>query len=144
VPHLRIYDYWEATDINGQPHKAGSLSEPIDIEIDGYIDDDTVSLATSTTLTVWDSAEALTDFDFFWLKADQDLYVELTCDRGAEVGTEELAFVIEANTPFRLIYDDALALYTTNFAALTADVIDRVRVRNVSGTTASIRRAIIT
>lgn len=144
MPYIRVYDYWEGSDINGAVHKAGSRSEPIDIEIAGYLQHNTVSLATATTLILWRSDEPITNFDFFWLKADQDLYIELTCDYGAEVGTEEFAFTWEANMPFRLIYDDALALYTTNFAALTADVIDRIRVRNVSGTTASIEFCVAT
>ena len=52
MPLLRIFDYWEATDANGIPHKGGSRSEPIDIEIAGYVDHDTISLATGTSLTV--------------------------------------------------------------------------------------------
>lgn len=144
MPILRYFTYWELPDLLGRLHKGGSLSDPVEIEVAGYVDNDTVSLATATTLTLWNSAEALTDFDFFYLKADQALYVEITCDRGGEVGLEELAFVLPAGRPLILPDDGALALYTSNFATGTADVIDSIRVRNVSGSTATIERAVIT
>lgn len=144
MPTLRIYDYWELTDANGAPHHGGSRSEPVDVEIDGYIDDDVISLATAYQVTLWNSAEAITEFDFFWLVSDQDLKLELTVDRGADNGLEELVVIVAAGTPFRLIYNDALANYSGTLSAGTADVIDEIVVRNESGSTASIRRVIVT
>lgn len=138
---LHIYDAWELV---GSGKKGGSRTQPIELTVDGYVDHDKVSLATATSLTVWNSAEALTNFDFFWLQADQDLKIELTVDRGAEVGSEELVIVQEANTPFRLIYDDALANYSGTLSGGTADVIDEIVIRNESGSTAVVERAIIT
>ena len=70
--------------------------------------------------------------------------MELTVDRGGEVGSEELVVLVEANTPFRLIYDDALANYSGTLSGGTADVIDEIVCRNESGETAIIERAIIT
>lgn len=143
MPILRIYDAWEL-DHDGTKSVGGSRSAPVEIEIDGQFIDRDFSLAASTTLDVWSSADAITDFDFLWFKADQDLRVELTVDRGNEVGDELLALLVEANTPFRLVYDDALALYTANFAAGTADVVDRVRIRNAGSSTANGRFFIAT
>ena len=141
---LRVYDAWDCTDANGAPHNGGSRSAPVEITVDGYVDDATVSLATATSLTLWNSAEAITTFDFFWLVADQDLKIEITCDRGGEVGLEEFVFVHPAYKPFRLLDDAALALYSGTLSAGTLDTIDEVVVRNESGTTATIRRVIIT
>lgn len=140
---LRVWDAWEL--VGGfKPDFGGSLAQPIELTVTGLIEHKVIQLATSTTITLWDSSESITDFDFLWFKADQDLRVELTIDRGNEVGDELIVLLIEANTPFRLIFDDGLALYTANFAAGTADVVDRVRLRNVSGTIANIEYALVT
>lgn len=143
---LRVYDYWEVTDAQGIKFQGGSRSAPIEIEVTPVVDDRTKSLATATTWDAWitGAEEALTEFDFFWMIADQDVRVELTVDKGNEVGDEVIALLVEANTPFRLIYDDALAAYTADFVAGTADVVDRVRIRNVSGKTAIVRRVLVT
>ncbi len=143
---LRIYDYWEVDTPQGEKVSGGSRSSPTEVSVDGLVSDESKSLATATTWDAWISGteEGLTDFDFFWMKADQDVRVELVCDANNGVGREEFALLIEANTPFRIIYDDALALYTLDFAAGTADVIDTIRIRNESGETAVIRRVLIT
>lgn len=139
---LRIWDSWELLGgVKGD--EGGSRSKPIELTVDGLIEHKVIQLATSTTITLWDSSESITNFDFLWFQADQDLYCEVTADRGAEVGTVVFGFIVESNTPFRLIYDDALANFTANFATGTADVIDRIRLRNVSGTTANIEYCLI-
>ena len=143
---LRVYDYWEVTDADGIEHRGGSRSAPIEVSVTPIVDDRTKSLADSTTWDAWitGAEEAMTEFDFFWMIADQDVRVELTVDKGNEVGDEVLVLLVEANTPFRLFYDDALAAYTADFAAGTADLVDRIRIRNVSGETAIVRRVLIT
>ena len=140
---LKVWKAFEmdlATDVI----RGGSRSAPKEIEVTGLKFDKEFTLATSTTLDLWTSADAVTNFDYLWLESDQDIYVEWTCDRGAEVGLVVFGDIIEANHPWDRFYDDALALYTANFATGTADVIDRIRLRNVSGTTANIRAVLIT
>lgn len=143
---LRIIDYFEVINPDGETVRGGSRSAPIEIECDGLVSDVWKSLADATTWDAWaaGASEGLTDFDLLWIWADQDIRVELTVDANNGVGDELIAFLVEAETPFRLIYDDALANYTSNFAAGTADVVDRVRIRNVSGSTAKVRRVLVT
>src|SRR5574339_718817 len=133
---LRVWKRWEL--LGGlSPEEGGSLAQPTEITVDGLIEHRIIQLATSTTLTLWDSSEPITNFDYFWIKSDQDIRIEWTADTGGEVGTVVFADLIESNTPWDRFYDDVLALYTANFATGTADVLDRIRIRNVSGTTAN-------
>lgn len=144
MPALKRYLYWEL-ELPGRKLSGGSRSSPVDTEVSGYaLTGEEVSLATATSLTVWTSANAVTNFDFFYLISDQALKIEITCDRGGEVGSEEFVFVHPANVPFILQADDALALYSGTLSGGTADVIDEIVVRNESGSTAYIDFAVIT
>ena len=130
--------YWSAfeVDLNGQHYADGSRSAPIEKTVTQRMGSD-FSLATATSLTLWDSSMQVTDFDFFWLIADQALKVEITCDRGGTNGLEEFVFVHPANTPFVLADDAALANYSGTLSGGTADVIDEIIIRNESGSTAT-------
>lgn len=143
---LNVWSAWELTS-NGRQRKGGNRSAPVEVTVDGKVKDISTTLATATTVTPWDGTdtnEALTDFDFLWLKSNQNILLELTCDKGAEVGTVVFAKEIQANQDFMLLSDDAMALYTANFATGTEDKIDRLRLRNVSGSTATIEGALVT
>ena len=97
-----------------------------------------VSVATSTTKTLYDSTTDLADFDFMIIFSDQDVYLELTADQNASLGTELLTTKILAGIPFILGTNLAYANYTVNFGGGTIDVIDRVRVRNLGATTGNV------
>lgn len=140
---LKRWTYWEI-DLPDQKYHGGSRSAPIETTVDGLILPGKVQLATATNLTVWNSSEAVTTFDFFWLESDQALKIEITCDRGAEVGLEEFVFVHPANTPFVLNDDTALANYSGTLSGGTSDVIDEIVVRNESGSTANIKYVVVT
>lgn len=143
---LNVYQAFDVT-VDGATISRPSRSAPTVITVAGLKKEWKRSLATSTTALVWDGTdtnEPLADFDFMYLKSDQDLLVEFTCDKGAEVGTVVFARKVLANEPLMLLHDDAMALYTANFATGTADVIDRIRVRNVSGSTAVVDVVLIT
>src|SRR5688500_5163274 len=128
-----------------QPLSGAARPNPIEIEVTGTFTDHRISVAATTTKTIWTaSSDELADFDFLWIESDQELYVELTVDVGGEVGDELLTKVIQANQPFVLISDDALANYTANFATGTEDVIDRLRIRNPGSTAANVRVVMIT
>ena len=144
MPALKRYLYWEL-ELPGRKLSGGSRSSPVETDVGGYaLTGEDVQLATSTALTIWTSANAVADFDFFYLLSDQDLKIEVTCDRGGEVGSEEFVFIHPANVPFVLQSDDALALYSGTLSGGTEDVVDEIVVRNESGSTASIDYALIT
>lgn len=140
---LRVWKAF-ALELPAYTVEGGSRSAPIEITVGGQVIDKRFTLATATTLDLWTSADAVTNFEYVFIESDQDIYVEWTCDRGGEVGTVVFADEIKAYTPWDRLYDDAIALHTANFATGTEDVVDRIRLRNVSGTTANGRFVLVT
>ena len=140
MPELRVYTRFE-TEIDGQVYQGGSNVVPKRITLAGSRFDVTKSLATATTWDVWTTGaeEPLTDFDFLWVLSDQAVFIEYTTDTAADVGTVVSTQQVAANVPFILASDTSKANYTADFAAGTDDVIDQLRIRNESGSTAAIR-----
>jgi hypothetical protein len=146
---LDYYVYFQFPTPSGAIVSGGSRTSPESITVDGVCKDATKALGNNTTWDFWlvgadESITSSTGWDFFYVEADQNILVELTIDRGADVGREEIAIEVQSGLPFTLTSDDALALYTTDFAAGTADVIDGIRIRNESGSTANIRAVLVT
>lgn len=128
--------------LDGDKRVGGDRIMPVPIELEGESLDLTKSLADDTTWDVWagaDDESALSDFEFLWVESDQDVFLELTVDQNAGVGREEIAITVKAGVPFVMGSSVAKALYTADFAAGTDDVVDRLRVRNESGSTATVR-----
>lgn len=143
---LDLYQYAEM-EVNGVKLRLGSRANPEEITVDGYVKDSTKSLLTATTWDVWitGAEEPLTNFDFLWVESDKAVFLELVVDTDNSVGREDIAIQIQAGVPFCLASDDAMALHTVDFAGTeTEDVIDAVRVRNVSGSTAIVRVVLVT
>lgn len=127
------------------PLEGSCRPDPIEISVTGTAIEHRFSLAGTTTKTIWTaSSDEIADFDLLWIESDQDLYVELTVDVASDVGDELATKIVLANQPFMLLGDDAIANYTANFATGTADVFDRLRVRNPGSTAANVRIVMIT
>lgn len=123
---------WSAFSVEGGP-SGGSLTVPVEIEVAGTVLDLRGELAAEATKSLWAASDASpADFDYLWFEADQDCQLEITVDTNNGVGDEILCIKVFANQPFQLIQDSAYANYTANFAAGTLDVIDRIRVKNLS------------
>lgn len=138
---------WQAFDTLGvePPVEGGDRARPVEITVGGQSLEFKFSLAATTTKAVWNgTSDLLTNFEFLWIESDQDIYAELTVDVGNEVGDELWARYIKANQPLCLFEDDGIANYTANFATGTADVIDRLRVRNPGSTAANVRIVLVT
>ena len=141
MPILRVYKRFEVT-VDGIRRDGGYPETPRRITIDGDVLDQTRSLATATTWDVWvTSAEnPLTDFKFLWIESyEQDVIVEITTDKDADVGTVISTITVSAGDTFALGDNQSYAGHTADFAAGTLDVIDQIRIRNVSGSTANVR-----
>ena len=110
------------------------------IAIDGYKFDQTFTLANNTTQKVFDIDEAaIGNFDFLWIESNQDVFVEMVTDDDGDVGEETGVVKSLAGSAFLLHSDDAKANYTVIFAGGSNDVIETIRVRNESGSTATVR-----
>jgi len=145
MPQLRLYQFFEVV-VDGERRKGGSLTAPSRITVSDPMLDAVKSLATATTWDVWTtgSEEPITDFDFLWIESDQNVFLEITTDTGADVGTVVSTVEIKADVPFTLASDTSKANYTADFAAGSNDVIDQLRIRNESGSTAHVRVAMFT
>jgi hypothetical protein len=134
MPRLQIYhDRRLALDGRVLRPPNSSLDVPsFVIDVDGYFKGERKTLAATTTWDFWEAGaeEPLSDFDYFEVRASGLIYVELTIDKGAEVGTVVSAISIPANRTWYLTDDGALALHTADFATGSLDVIDRIRIRN--------------
>ena len=138
---------YQCVECEGYIEKRGSRSAPTSVTVTGTKKEWRASLATATTSLVWDAAvsgEPITDRDIFWIKSDQDLLVEITGDANGTYGTVLHAVKVLANEPKVVLRDDIIANHTANFATGTVDVVDRIRVRNVSGSTALIDILLLT
>ena len=132
---LDLYQFFTVT-INGIPYTMGSMAAPDQITLG----DETVfwerrSIAASATWDAWATGteEPLTDFDFLCCESNgSDVVIELTTDKGAEVGTEVYTYQLTADVPFILTSDDSYANYTVDFAGGTLDVIDQIRIKNLN------------
>lgn len=134
---LRVWKAFEV-DIGGVKYSGGSRSDALELTVTQAVQIGPFSLAASTTRTIWTgSSDELADFDFLWILSNADIRAELTVDADDDVGDELWGRIIEADMPFDLLGDGALADYTASFATGTADVIDRLRLRNASASAAA-------
>jgi len=97
-------------------------------------------VADAATVTVYDptnDAGVPADFDALYLLSDETVSLEMTCNEG---DANEALFVVEltADLPF-VLFSDASTYGATPDLSGTADVIDKLRVKNSSGSTATIR-----
>jgi|SRR3990167_4751653 len=120
------------------------------------IEDKTYSIASGTANTlpvsttpqvVWDpgtdGSETSANFDFLVVMSDQDVYLEMVTDTS---GAQDDVNIVEvfAGIPFILGSDDGVGAYgadVTGFkhASAASVTIERLRIGNVSGSTAIVR-----
>ena len=142
---LRVWTAFEVV-IDGKAIAGGHRSKPQEVTVDDPYIDVTKAIAVTTTWDAWgfSTEEAFSSFDFLWIESSLDgVLVELTTDKGDEVGNESFVIELKADKPFVLFTDTGRANYTADFAGGSADLIDRVRIRNPSASTvANVRFAL--
>lgn len=112
----------------------GSQNEDYTITLDGFYLDLTRNLANNTIWDAWNAASGgLDSFRIAFIYTTRDMQVELVCDDNGSVGKRVFVIQTRANIPMFLPSNVSLANYTENFATGTPDVIDRIRIRNISG-----------
>lgn len=101
------------------------------------------TLVTATTISLWDPTVSGTgvpaDFDILVLVSDQTVLIEFTIDEG-NANEQLLPITLAAGQPLVLCDDAAIrGTYTggDGFTG-TTDVIDKLRVKNASGSTATL------
>lgn len=120
----------------------GSLSTPADVSLaSGLRYDKEFTVGIETTKKLFDASVEFATFELIAVQCDLDLMLEMVTDDGNEVG--ERAFTIglrgsgvagKFGMLFFLPKQISYANYTVNFAAGTLDLIEVLRVRNLSTT----------
>ena len=102
------------------------------------------SIADATTQNAWDPLavdnEVVSDFDLLIVRSDQTVHLEEVVDDGGEVGKVVFSQPIVKDLPFMLGADDSYANPGADDAfSGTLDLIERLRIRNDSGSTAAVK-----
>jgi hypothetical protein len=128
-------------EIGGRRRFGGAEGEVVAITCGSdAVDDREFSIAQNTTKTLWDAtASPCTDFDFLWIESDVEVLLELITDQNNGTGKQSYTATVTPGVPFILASDQSYANYTTNFAAGTLDVIDKILCRNLEEDTATVR-----
>lgn len=140
MPYAKFYYGLFLQDQNGNsgPFGGGRLKAINLPAIDGREFQREYSVGTSTTQEVFNVTNDLGSFDYLEVVSSiSGVYLELTTDQNNGVGDESYTVELVAGLPFLLFGDGSYANYTVNFGGGTLDTIERVRVRNVSGSTSA-------
>lgn len=136
MAEIRIIHRVEVDD-GTRVYSLGDLT-PVSVSITGLPFCQGYSIATATTTKVFDIDEDLASFKCLWILSTQDVFMELVVDDDNDVGEVSSAHKLRANVIHTVGHDDAKANYTVNFAAGSDDNIETVRIRNESGSTATV------
>lgn len=139
---LRVWNAFEVV-IDGRSIAGGSRSNPQEVSVGEPYIDTPKTVAFGTTWDAWGftTEQPISTFDFLWIESSLDgVLVELTTDANNGVGDELFVVELKADKPFLLFTDTGRANYTADFAAGSADVIDRIRIHNPSADTDAVVR----
>jgi hypothetical protein len=125
---------WQGTDSDA------AATDPMAISVDGDAKVTPFTLATGTALTVWDDdADKPADFDFFYFKADQNMFIQIIAS------ATSFTIPVLAGIPFILAPKTdgatAKALGAASTTAMSGSApsvteIDSIVIQNNSGNTA--------
>lgn len=140
---LHIYTF-AAVKIDGETREFGRIDRPASIAVAGQLVEKTVNVAASTTVKLFDTSLDLSSFEAVLVASDFDVMLEMVTDDNGTYGDEPATIGIrgsgvanEYGVPHILGRDDSYAGYTKNFGGGTLDVVDIIRVRNLSSTQAA-------
>jgi hypothetical protein len=147
---VKLWTRMEIVDGNGTVRASDGLTpyDPPKIvtAASGVVHDQSHSVLTTATAEIFDVADDISDFDFLWIKADQDdVLIQLVIDDNATNGESYQVVELTKNVPFILASDDALASNgAVDVFTGTADVIERVNVKNNNASTTIVRVVAVT
>lgn len=139
------YHYWETT-IDGTLYHGGSLTTPVSVT--AAVEEkhlQTFSVEDAATKKIFDVATDIGDFDYMVITSDQAVLLQIVVDDNGTSGEAYMVFTLIANLPFIMPSKVALASDgTVDLFDGTADVIERIDIKNSSGVTAKISVAAFT
>jgi len=132
--------------IGGESKTMGSVTSAQNITVT-EVRDNSVSIATEATWDAWTSADPVSDFDFLWIETDLTCWVEFTTDKDGDAagtpGPDIYTVKLLADVPLVMVMDDSFAGYTVDFGGGAEDVIDQIRIKNPSASSAANVRFVI-
>jgi hypothetical protein len=118
---------------------------PRTISVTGDLHDQKHTLATATSLELFDVADDIADFNFLAVESSRTILMQIVIDDNATNGESYQVITLTANHPIFFSSDVALASDgSVDLFDGTSDKIERINVRNNSGSTAVIRVFAIT
>lgn len=125
---------------NGQPHALGDLDTRLVTLSSEIAHEQEFSVANNTTQEIFDVDDDIGSFEVLMVESTQDVWIQLVIDDDGDNGEKFVVFKLRANFPWAIPMDDAQAGDgTVDSFDGTSDVIERVSVRNVSGSTAKVQ-----
>jgi hypothetical protein len=132
--------------ISGQTVSIGSRTTPATFALVSDIySDEAISVANDATATLFQSGstgESVAAFGYGVVLSTKDVLLEITCDQDNSVGRHYMIFKVRANIPFHIPRSYSKANYDGSFGG-TDDNIDKIRVKNSSGESATVRLLLV-
>lgn len=133
--------------VKGVRHQLGNKSAiTITLTASEEVDHKQYTLAGTATQLVWQASSteaANTAFTAMAFLTDKNIDVELVCDVNNGVGKKVWTQRVPANMPFLLPSKVAFANAGEDFASGSADVIEKVSIRNATADEASVQVMIL-
>jgi len=144
LPNLYDYDAFDFQAASGAKYDDGNL------ELASIISGVTIpysfalSLATVTSGQLWSSVNGPSAFKYLRVVSDVGTFalpviLELTTDLAGATAIGYYTVPIIAGCPFKLFANASYASYVANFGGGTLRTIDRIRAKNLNGTTANVK-----
>jgi len=163
MANVNLYLKFDYTDASGNVYADGSTSTAKTINIDGgEIFDRTYSIESAAVTEVLSDA-IISDFDFLWIESDQTGEIQLVCNEGGTLGSDNIenGFVlgVTAGIPIVLSNDDSRNMGNMDGTfgesqhqdeidnwetTWSADTIDRIEWYHATGAAAKVRVFAIT
>ena len=143
---LRTWLRFEVVDGNDNVQAIGNslYDAPVQVTVGGTVHRQTYSIADTGTQKIFDVTTDLSNFDFAIILSDQNLLLQKVIDDAGNNGEAFFVETIRANVPYPIPIDDGLAGNgTVDLFDGTADVIERLDVKNSSGATANVTVLVI-
>lgn len=141
---MATFHYWSrgyAAFASNTNAKLGDLSAPVLVTLSSEIKhDQEFSVTNGSTQEIFDIDDDIGSFGVLGILSTQDVLLQIVIDDDGDNGEAFVVIKLRANFPFWLPYDDALAGDgTVDLFDGTADLIERLTIKNSSGSTAKVR-----
>lgn len=146
MPSIATWNAFEYVSNDGSTVGDGSLDVPVIIPASTSPQkyEKELVLDQNASGLLWDASTGPSDFTYLQIKSDTGdasngfVVIELTTDENGTYGTQYSTFGLLAGVPFTLGSSVSYGNYTANFGGGTLSKVQRVRVKNLNSSTATV------